>query len=416
MRAVSRPAVGSKLARSTASDRRENEKQACSARNSIRPRAYAAGCRRPRVPRLGLTALPPNPTAGGEAQKGMSAMAQRVVAITGASGFVGRWLVHELLGTREGTSQPSGGGWKVRALVRSREKANRMLPIEAPGLSLVDGDIWSKPALDELLDGADACINLAGLLREGGGEDRGQTFERVHVEGTRSLLAAVDRAKVKRYVQMSAMGADPDGTTAYWRTKGKAERLVRQSGLDWTIFRPGLIHGPDGEFMNQVASWVRGRAMPFVMVPYFARIKGVSPTGEGFAEIPPALESPEIEPVFVGDVVRAMARSLDAAESIHEIYPLFGSERLSWPELMEFASEHVPNAKKLPIVPIPGVVAMLKAQGASLVGLGDLMPFDAGMAVMGQHDVVGSNAKACTQLGMDFAPFRETMAQYADVM
>ncbi len=343
-------------------------------------------------------------------------MAQRVVAITGASGFVGRWLVHELLGTREGTSPQTTDGWTVRALVRSREKANRMLPIEAPGLSLVDGDIWSKPALDQLLDGADACINLAGLLREGGGEDRGQTFERVHVEGTRSLLAAIDRAKVKRYVHMSAMGADPDGTTEYWRTKGKAERLVRQSGLDWTIFRPGLIHGPDGEFMNQVASWVRGRSLPFVMVPYFARIKGVSPTGEGFAEIPPALEAPEIEPVFVGDVVRAMARSLDESESIHEIYPLFGSERLSWPELMKFACEHVPNAKKLPIVPIPGVLAMLKAQGASLVGLGELMPFDAGMAVMGQHDVVGSNAKACAQLGMDFAPFRETMAQYADVM
>lgn len=343
-------------------------------------------------------------------------MAQRVVAITGACGFVGRWLVHELLGTRADTSAQGAESWSVRALARSRDKANRVLPIEAPGLSLVEGDIWSKPALDELLEGADVCINLAGLLREGGGEDPGQTFDRVHVEGTRSLLAAIDRAGIKRYVHMSAMGADPDATTAYWRTKGKAEHLVRQSGLEWTIFRPGLIHGPDGELMNQVASWVRGRSLPFVMVPYFARLKGVTPTGEGFAEIPPALEAPEIEPVFVGDVVRAFARSLVEHESVHEIYPLFGSESLSWPELMAFAIEHVPNAKPLPVVPIPGVLAMLKAKAASLVGLGGLMPFDEGMAIMGQHDVVGSNAKAQSQLGIEFAPFRETMAQYADVM
>ncbi len=340
-------------------------------------------------------------------------MAERVVAITGASGFVGRWLVHELLGTREGTVGSAGNGWQVRALVRSREKANRVLPTEAPGLSLIEGTVNARESLDYLMDGADACINLVGLIREAGG---GQTFERIHVEATAAVLAAMDRAGLKRFVQMSAFGADPDGSTEYWRTKGRAERLVRQSGLDWTIFRPGMIHGPDGEFMSMVADWVRGRSVPYVMVPYFARIKGVSPTGEGIPGMPPEFEAPVLEPVFVGDVARAFALSLSQPEAVHEIYPLFGSEELSWPELMKFAAAHIPNAKKLPVVPVPGALAMFKAKAASLVGLGALLPFDAGMAVMGQVDSVGSSAKASRQLGLEFAPFRETMADYADVM
>lgn len=328
-------------------------------------------------------------------------MAERVVAVTGASGFVGRSVVRELLSR----------GWSVRALIRDRAKANQTLPTDHPGLSLVEGSIWSKEALDQLMAGASACVHLVGIIRETNG---GQTFERVHVDGTKAVLEAATRAGVRRYVHMSAMGADPDAPTPYWKTKGKAERFVRQSGLEWTIFRPGMIHGPDGEFTAQMAAWVRGRSVPFVVVPYFARIAGVSPIGEGIPTFPPALEAPMTEPVFVDDVATAFAQALERPESVSEIYPLTGPERLSWPEMLKFAGEHVPNAKRLPIVPIPGVIAMFKAKGAALIGLRDMLPFDEGMAVMGQTDTVGSSAKAQRQLDMEFAPFRTTMASYAE--
>jgi uncharacterized protein YbjT (DUF2867 family) len=330
-------------------------------------------------------------------------MSDRVVAVTGASGFVGRSVVRELLSR----------GWSVRALIRSREKAQSVLPSNTEKLTLVEGTILQPQRLDELLNGATAVIHLVGILREAG---VGQTFERIHVDGTRKVIEAAQRAGVERYVHMSAMGADPCASTGYWKSKGRAERLVTQSGLAWTIFRPGLIHGVDGEMVAQIAGWVKGRSLPFVMVPYFARIAGLSATGEGIPSFPPTLEAPVAEPVFVDDVARAFAEALERDESVQEIYPLTGPERVSWPELLAFAQQQIPNAKKLPIVPIPGVLAMFKAKAAALIGLRDLLPFDDGMAVMGQTDTVGSNAKAQRQLGLEFAPFKETMASYADAL
>lgn len=97
------------------------------------------------------------------------------------------------------------------------------------------------------LEGVEAAIYLAGIIRE-----RGQTFRAVHVEGVRNLLRAMERAGVGRLLHMSALGARPEAPSRYHRTKAEGEALVRQSGLSHAIFRPSLIFGPGDEFFGRV--------------------------------------------------------------------------------------------------------------------------------------------------------------------
>jgi NADH dehydrogenase len=313
------------------------------------------------------------------------------VAVTGATGFVGRHAVAELLSR----------GWRVRALIRDPGKAARVAPA-GEGLELVRGNIFDERALAELLDGCVGAVHTVGILREGSG---GRRFERMHVGAVGALVGAMRGARCERLVHVSALGVGEDADTGYARTKFAGERLVRESGLAWTILRPGLIHGPGGEFTQMVAGWARGRIAPFVCMPYFARTKGVLPL--------PPFEAPLVQPVFVGDVARAIAESLVRDAAVGEVYPLAGAETLTWPELLEFVRDRLPLAKpRIKARAIPGEFAALQARVLGVLGLGALLPFDEGMARMGMRDSVASTTKAREELGIEFVGFREAAEAY----
>lgn len=323
--------------------------------------------------------------------------ALRTASVSGASGFVGRSVVRALLER----------GWGVRALVRDPAKARAALPAH-DGLEFVEGDVLGPGVAAELMRGSTAAVNCIGIIRERPG---GETFRRLHVQAARALCEAAAGAGVSRFVQISALGVHEEGAAEYQRTKAEGERIVRASGLAWTILRPGLIHGAAGELTRQLRAWVSGRAAPFVFMPYFTRIV------PGSSPLRPRFESARVQPVWVEDVARAVCEALEREETAGEVYNLTGPETVTWPEMLVFVREHVPDAKPgLRCVGLPAPIAAAKARALGALGLGQLLPFDAGMALMAQEDSVAAPHKARTHLGFEPTPFREAFAGYAGSM
>ena len=336
-------------------------------------------------------------------------MSARTVAVTGATGFVGRHLVRALLDR----------GHSVVALARDEKKAREALPKEALAsgrVRVVEGDVLGEGVAERLVERADSCCHLIGIIREAGGR---QTFERMHVGATRRMVEACEgRAKAAggsfRYVQMSALGVGPEGKAAYQRTKFEGEQAVRASTLAWTIMRPSLIHGPDGEFIQMAKAWAQGRAAPWAFLPVFVRPKV---GGKHAGPVPLEIESAWVAPVYVEDVCGAFCEALERPAAVGEVYHLVGTERLRMSEMLLKVRDVAPLGKRsMRVLPIPAGVAALKAKAAGLVGMGRLLPFDEGMARMAAEDSLAPLHKARAQLGFAPRAFSPALEAYAPSM
>lgn len=351
----------------------------------------------------GVTVYPWPPVNPTPTQSASGSSSPRTIAVTGCTGFVGRYVVRELLRR----------GHQVRGLIRDPGKARETFGARVPiGLTTVVGDVCDPQALDAMVHGCDAVIHLVGIIREVRGEaaDLQQSFERMHVRATKAIVDASARASVRRYLHMSALTVGPEGKSQYQKTKWEAEEIVRRSELDWTIFRPSIIHGPDGEFMQTMAELASGEAPPYLFIPYFARAKVDHRVIMGSVTYEPAMA----QPVAVEDVAFAFAQALDVPAAIGEIYNLVGSERLDWREMVEFIRDTIPGTKKgMGVWYVPGNHAATMAKVAGKIGLGSLLPFDEGQALMATDDTVGDPTKARVDLGLEPRAFRETVRGYA---
>ena len=299
------------------------------------------------------------------------------VALTGSTGFVGRHVLTKLLAK----------GHTVRALVRNKSK----MKTTDGRLVVIEGDLFNEQATRELVRGADAVIHLVGIIMENPGQ--GQTFERVHVEATRNLLAAAtESGRIRKWVHMSALGTRPDAVANYHRTKWTAEEWVRASGLDYTIIRPSIIHGADGEFMHMVKDFWCNLFPPFV--PYF----GAGPFGTKGAG--------RLQPVLVDDVAHCFVEALTNAKARNETYPLGGPKAMTWPELYATVGNHLPGARKKMILAIP-------AWKAKMIAGFPLVPFNLDQVIMSQEDSTCSTSKVENDFAITLKPFEETMKEYA---
>lgn len=324
------------------------------------------------------------------------------VAVTGGTGFVGRRVVAELLRR----------GYTVRALVRDEGEAAEKLP-SSKALKFVEGDVLDRGAPAKLVEGAQAVVHLIGIIREKRESGRRpQTFQGMHVEATKAVLQAAGEAGIERYIHMSAMGVAPDSKAEYARTKYEAEQIVRRSGLDWTIFRPSLIHGHDGEFIQMARTLATGDKPPFFFIPFFARF-----TDHAYENVwapRMTLDPALVAPVLVDDVATVFCEALSRPQTVGEVYNLAGSETLNWKQLMEHLRDHLPQTDHgLPVLPIPAEHGALIAKGATAVGLGGLLPFDAGQAYMGATDTNAELDKLRAHFGIEPAPFRAAVDSYA---
>lgn len=305
-------------------------------------------------------------------------MPQRIF-LTGASGFVGQALLTELLGR----------GHHVLTLIHRSP-----ISIEHPNLQTVQGDLFDASFLARHLHGCDAIIHLLGIIRQN--PSRGITFSRLHEEATRILANAAVETGVFRLIHMSALGSAPHAASIYHRTKYSAEQIIRRLPLRWTIFRPSLIHGPKGEFMQQAARWARKTAPPYLFMPYFgAGLSGQRGAGR-------------LQPVYVNDVARAFADALENDRTIGEIYPLAGPDILTWPQMHRLISCAVVGHRRW-IFPIPAWFAILLTR---LVPA-PLLPFNRDQVQMSQEDNTALIDKFIAHFGWMTSPFEPTLRSYA---
>ncbi len=224
------------------------------------------------------------------------------VAVLGGSGFVGKHVCHVL----------AAEGYRVRVATRDRERAKEQL-ILLPTVDVVVADVHDPSQLAAVVRGAEAVINLVGVLHEGRGP---ASFQAAHVELARKVAAACKEGGVTRLLHMSALGADPAGPSRYQRTKGEAERIVRESGLGWTTFRPSVIFGRGDGFLN-----------------LFARLLRLAPV------VPLACPDTRFQPVYVEDVAQAFVKSLGDLASAGKSYDLCGPRVYRLRELVEYVGQ-----------------------------------------------------------------------------
>jgi NADH dehydrogenase len=320
------------------------------------------------------------------------------VVVTGASGFVGTAVVRELVAR----------GHKAVCLVRNREKlAVRTDQLAADRYEIVEGDLFDDEALQAAVVGAEACIHLAGVIFQR--RWAGQTFRRVHVEATRRVLDACQAAGVRRIAHMSALGARPDAVSRYHRTKFEAEGLVRSGGLDWTIFRPSIIHGPYGEFMRLMKTFVAEAWVPALgVLP--SPIPVIPCFGDGMNKL---------QPIDVTDVAHCMVASLSMPTTIGRVFACGGPKAITWRDLYRICREKIPGAKSWkPVVGLP--VWLAKALALSPAMLLPILPgymrFNVDQVQMSQEDSVCDTAPLEQAFGIRLRDFETELARYAPLI
>lgn len=276
------------------------------------------------------TASRPEP---GRPEPSRRASTQHVVVL-GGTGFVGRPLVQRLLDDgRRVTVLSRGPGSDPHAHQAKIAQLSR-------DASRLEGDVHDVDFLRAVLDDADAVINLVGILNEKG--DSGEGFEQVFTELTRSLLTAMHDNGVRRLLQMSALNAGL-GDSHYLQARGHAEREVRASRLDWTIFRPSVIAGPgDGLFCR------------------FDKLLKLAPV------LPVGRAEARFQPVWIGDVVEAFARAIDARATYGQTYPLVGPDVLSLADIIRLTAKA--RRRWRAVLPLPEALGKLQAD------IGELLP------------------------------------------
>ena len=258
---------------------------------------------------------------------GISLSSTTLIAIYGGSGFIGRHVVRALAKT----------GARMRIAVRRPELAGFLQPLGGVGQIIpVQANVRYPDSLLAAANGADAVINLVGILSPSGK----QTFNAVQDEGARHVAEAARAAGAKAFVHMSAIGADANSPSVYARTKAAGEAAVKDVFPDAVILRPSVVFGPEDEFFNRFAALARlSPALPLI--------------GGG---------KTRFQPVFVGDVAKAVIAALTGKAQAGAMYELGGPEILSMKEVMERVLTY--TMRKRMLVPLPFPLA--KLQGAIL--------------------------------------------------
>ena len=270
-------------------------------------------------------------------------MSRRVVTVFGGSGFLGRAVVQKLASL----------GWIVRVAVTDPVRAEFLKVAGDVGQIVpLRVDIRNHQSVADSLIGADAAINLVGILAEGAG----RTFKAMHVDGAANIAAAARDAKVSALVHVSALGASKESPSSYARSKAEGEAAVLAAFPAAVVLRPSLVFGADDDFFNRFAKL----ASILPVLPVFTR-DGLK---IGCVDGMPHLDlfgsgGTVFQPVWVGDVATAVVNALSAPALAGKIFELGGPQRYSFKELLEVIL--TATRRNCLLLPVPFWLARLLA-------------------------------------------------------
>ena len=252
-------------------------------------------------------------------------MTPKRLVVLGGTGFIGSHLLAQL----------ANDGHRITVLSRNREQRRAINVL--PNVRTISTDVYDRKSLETHIAGHDAVINLVGILNETGGN----TFTHAHVDLTATLIAACRQAGVRRIHLMSSLNAGNKAST-YLKTRGEAEAQVRNSGLDWTIYRPSVVYGEGDSLVSR-----------------FLKLLKMGPV------LPLARPHAVFAPVFVGNVAAAIRRCLDDRASIGQIFELYGPDNLELVALVR----RIRDAAGLRrfVLPLPDALGHLQAIAAELI-------------------------------------------------
>lgn len=250
------------------------------------------------------------------------------VLIFGGSGFIGQNLSKRLTFKEYVSTIP------VRQATQKSFVEDRNLMVSA--VIVPEYNRTSIETLMQNLQPDDTVINLVGVLHSRRGHPYGPEFAHAHVEIPRLIIEAMQTQGLRRYIHMSALGADVHGPSMYLRSKGAAEELVKTSSLDWTIFRPSVVFGNKDNFINMF-----GKLQKFLPIMPLAGANNV------------------FQPVAVPDVSEAFIAAIKMPQTIHQSYDLVGPEVLTLAQIIQFSAKKV--GVKRPIIPLPHWMGYLQA-------------------------------------------------------
>ncbi|OKL44350.1 complex I NDUFA9 subunit family protein [Pseudovibrio exalbescens] len=259
-----------------------------------------------------------------------TALNGKLVTVFGGSGFLGRHIIRAL----------ALRGYRVRAAVRRPENAEHLQPLGVVGQIMpVQANIRNRDSVANAMRGADAVINLVGILHQSGK----QTFDAVQAEGAENVAAVCAELGVSRVVHLSAIGADEKSSSMYARTKAAGENAFKKHCPEAIIFRPSIVFGPEDDFFNRFGAMARiAPALPLV--------------GGG---------KTKFQPVFVGDVAEAVARAVDGEAVPGTTYELGGPEVRTFKECLQILLKVI--RRRRPLVNLPFKMARFQARFMQLL-------------------------------------------------
>lgn len=245
---------------------------------------------------------------------------RQLITIFGGSGFVGRHLVQKL----------AAQGYRIRIAVRRPDLAGHLQPLGGVGQIMpVQANVRYPDSLASACRGADIVINLTGILHESGA----QSFEAVHELGAEAVAKAAAESGAKKFIHMSALGADKNSKSAYARSKAAGETRVKSAFPGAIVIKPSIIFGPEDRFFNKFADMARfSMVLPLI--------------GGG---------KTKFQPVFVGDVAEAFSVVINTDRFSGKVFELGGPEIFSFKELLQFILKT--TGRKRILLPVPWFIA-----------------------------------------------------------